>query len=157
MKAYLALGSNIGDREAHLSFGREKLEMEGIEIVAASTVQETVPIGGPKQSHFLNQVLEVETDHQPSGLLEVIKRIETEAGRKAGGERWGPRELDIDILIYGHVTINTPELTIPHPQLTSREFLLRGLKEITPNLTDALSGVTTDQLMRELELVDDPS
>jgi 2-amino-4-hydroxy-6-hydroxymethyldihydropteridine diphosphokinase len=154
LNAYLALGSNLGDREVNLAFARAQLMGGGISIVKASSIEETEPVGGPPQPNYLNQVLEVETDQQPRELLEFIKQIEAEAGRRPGGPRWGPRELDIDILLYGHVTITTPDLTIPHPQLVNRHFLLRMLTEINPRLTDAVSDVTAGQLTRQLGLGD---
>jgi 2-amino-4-hydroxy-6-hydroxymethyldihydropteridine diphosphokinase len=151
MKVYLALGSNVGDRAAHLAFGRDQLIDHGVHIEVSSSVEETDPVGGPPQPKFLNQVLQVETDHTPRQLLAVVKKIEQDAGRRLDGERWGPRELDIDILLYGHLNIDTPELTIPHPQLMNREYLLRELREVNPKLTDNVSGLTADQLGRELE------
>jgi 2-amino-4-hydroxy-6-hydroxymethyldihydropteridine diphosphokinase len=154
LNAYLALGSNLGDREANLALARAQLMAGGVSIVKASSIEETKPVGGPPQPSYLNQVLEVETDQPPRELLEFIKRIEAEAGRRPGGPRWGSRELDIDILLYGHVTIDTPDLTIPHPQLVNRHFLLRMLTEINPRLTDAVSHVTAGQLTQQLELMD---
>lgn len=146
VRAYLALGSNLGEREANLEFARTELPTAGVHIVAVSSVEETEPVGGVAQPMFLNQVLEVDTDHPPGALLRVCKEIESRAGRRPGGERWGPRELDIDILLYGHLKIDSPELQIPHPELVRREFLLRELHEINPRLTDALPGVTVQQL-----------
>ena len=151
MNVYLALGSNLGDRAAHLAFGRNQLIDRGVHIEASSDVEETDPVGGPLQPKYLNQVLRVETDHSPTDLLALVKGIEEAAGRRPDGERWGPRELDIDILLYGHMTIDTPELTIPHPQLVNREYVLRELRQVNPKLTDNVSGVTADQLVRELE------
>jgi 2-amino-4-hydroxy-6-hydroxymethyldihydropteridine diphosphokinase len=156
MKAYLALGSNIGDREANLAFARRELRANGVHILAESSVEETEPVGGVAQPMFLNQVIEVDTDHPPRALLDVCKQIESRAGRRPDGERWGPRELDIDILLYGHISVDSLELQIPHPQLVRREFLLRELREINPSLTDAVSGVTVQQLMRQLEKRDQP-
>lgn len=151
MNVYLALGSNLGDRDANLAFARNQLLDHGVHIEASSAVEETDPVGGPRQPKYLNQVLRVETDHSPRDLLALVKQIEEAAGRRSDGERWGPRELDIDILLYGHVTIDTPELTIPHPQIVNREYVLRELREVNPRLTDNVSGVTADQLVRELE------
>ncbi len=156
MRAYLALGSNIGDREANLAFARRSLRAIGVHILAESSVEETEPVGGVAQQMFLNQVIEVDTDHPPRVLLDVCKQIESRAGRRPGGERWGPRELDIDILLYGHLTVDSPDLQIPHPQLVSREYVLRELHEINPRLTDAVSGVTVEQLLREMEKEDQP-
>jgi 2-amino-4-hydroxy-6-hydroxymethyldihydropteridine diphosphokinase len=155
VKAYLALGSNVGDRAAHLAFARRELRAAGVHILAESTVEETEPVGGVEQPKFLNQVVEVDTDLQPRALLGVAKEIESRAGRQPGGERWGPRELDVDILLYGHLSIDTPELQIPHPQLVSREFVLRELREINPRLTDAVSGVTTQQLLLQMQKEDE--
>ena len=154
MRVYLSVGSNVGDRDANLAFAREQLMAGGISILKASSIEETEPVGGPPQPSYLNQVLEVETDQQPRELLDFVKQVEADAGRKPGGPRWGPRELDIDILLYGHVTVNTPDLTIPHPQLVNRHFLLRMLTEINPRLTDAVSDVTAGQLVRQLGLDD---
>jgi 2-amino-4-hydroxy-6-hydroxymethyldihydropteridine diphosphokinase len=154
VKAYLALGSNLGDREASLAFARDQLMAGGTSILKESSIEETEPIGGPPQPSYLNQVLEVDTDQQPRELLAFVKQIEAGAGRRPGGPRWGPRELDIDILLYGHVTVDTPDLTIPHPQLVNRHFLLRMLTEINPRLTDADSEVTAGQLSRQLGLAD---
>jgi 2-amino-4-hydroxy-6-hydroxymethyldihydropteridine diphosphokinase len=154
LNVFLALGSNLGDRDAHLALARDQLMAAGISILKASTIEETEPIGGPPQPSYLNQVLEVDTDLQPRELLDFVKGIESAAGRRPGGPRWGPRELDIDILLYGHVMIDTPDLTIPHPQLVNRHFLLRLLTEINPRLTDAVSDVTAGQLNRQLGLAD---
>jgi 2-amino-4-hydroxy-6-hydroxymethyldihydropteridine diphosphokinase len=151
MRAYLALGSNLGDRATNLAFARRELRDDGVHILAESSVEETVPVGGVEQPKFLNQVIEVDTDHSPLALLAICKAIESRGGREPGGERWGPRELDIDILLYGHLTVDTPELQIPHPQLVHREFLIRELGEINPRLTDAVSDITAQQLLAEME------
>jgi 2-amino-4-hydroxy-6-hydroxymethyldihydropteridine diphosphokinase len=156
VKAYLALGSNLGDREANLSFARSELRAAGVQVLAESSVEETEPVGGVAQPMFLNQVLEVETDQPPRELLATCKSIEARAGRQPGGERWGPRELDIDILLYGDLTVDTPDLQIPHPQLVSRAFVLRELHEVNPRLTDAVSAVTVQQLRGQMEQEDQP-
>jgi 2-amino-4-hydroxy-6-hydroxymethyldihydropteridine diphosphokinase len=151
VKAYLALGSNLGDREANLRFARDELRAAGVKVLAESSVDETEPVGGVPQPMFLNQVLEVDTDQQPGELLATCKSIEAHAGRRPGGQRWGPRELDIDILLYGDLIVDTPDLQIPHPQLVSRTFVLRELREVNPRLTDAVSGVTVEQLLKQME------
>jgi 2-amino-4-hydroxy-6-hydroxymethyldihydropteridine diphosphokinase len=130
-RAWLALGSNLGDRAAYLQATRESLAREGIDVIAASPVAETDPVGVLEQPRFLNQVLEVETRLEPRALLEAIKRLETELGRKAR-QRWGPREIDIDILRYDDRTVDEPGLRIPHPELPNRPFLNTLLQEITP-------------------------
>jgi 2-amino-4-hydroxy-6-hydroxymethyldihydropteridine diphosphokinase len=128
-RAFLALGSNLGDRAGYLSSAREALEREGIRIVSASTVLETKPIGVTEQPSFLNQVLAVETELQPRPLLDTVKRLERDLGRTPG-PRWGPREIDIDILSYDRMRVDEPGLTIPHPQIDHRPFLRRLLQEI---------------------------
>lgn len=128
-RAWLALGSNLGDRAAYLASARAALEREGIQILTASTVLETEPVGVTEQPAFLNQVLEVETQLQPRSLLDTVKRLESELGRSPG-PRWGPREIDIDILRYQGLQVDEPGLTIPHPEIGHRPFLRRLLAEI---------------------------
>jgi 2-amino-4-hydroxy-6-hydroxymethyldihydropteridine diphosphokinase len=133
-RVFLGLGANIGDRHAQLEFGRRRLAEEGVEICAASPEENTAPFGGVAQPDFLNQVLEAQTQLPPQDLLRVAKRIEAEAGRAPGGERWGPRELDIDILLYNGTILDSDDLTIPHPGLADREHIHRELAEIAPAL-----------------------
>jgi 2-amino-4-hydroxy-6-hydroxymethyldihydropteridine diphosphokinase len=128
-RAWLALGSNVGDRAGYLSGARSALEREGIRIVGASTVLETAPVGVTDQPAFLNQVLAVETELEPRPLLETVKRLERELGRRPT-RRWGPREIDIDILRYEERRVDEPDLTIPHPEIGNRPFLARLLAEV---------------------------
>jgi len=128
-RAWLALGSNLGDRAAYLASARAALEREGIQILTASTVLETEPVGVTEQPAFLNQVLEIETQLQPRSLLDTVKRLERELGRSPG-PRWGPREIDMDILRYQGLQVDEPGLTIPHPEIDHRPFLRRLLAEI---------------------------
>ncbi|HEV1997511.1 MAG TPA: 2-amino-4-hydroxy-6-hydroxymethyldihydropteridine diphosphokinase [Candidatus Dormibacteraeota bacterium] len=145
-RVYLGLGSNLGDRGAHLDFARRRLEESGLSIVAASREENTTPLGGVAQSDFLNQVLEANTDLPPEELLRLVKAIEAEAGRRDGGPRWGPRELDIDILLYDGSVVETSDLTIPHPGLVDRHFIHRELADINPTLVaDAVILVDYDQ------------
>ena len=130
-RAWLALGSNLGDRAAYLQATRESLVRDGIDVIRASPVAETNPVGVLEQPRFLNQVLEVETRLEPRALLEAVKRLESELGRTAR-ERWGPREIDIDILRYDDRTVDEPGLRIPHPELPNRPFLQTLLQEIAP-------------------------
>ena len=128
-RAWLALGSNLGDRAGYLQATRDSLARAGVTINRASAVTETEPVGVLTQPRFLNQVLEVETDLEPRALLTTIKRLEAELGRQAR-ERWGPREIDIDILRYDDRVVNEPGLTIPHPELPHRPFLQVLLEEV---------------------------
>ncbi len=126
---WLALGSNLGNREQYLATARASLGQSGVRVIRASRVAETAPVGIVDQPAFLNQVLEVETDLEPRPLLETAKRIERQLGRQPR-ERWGPREIDIDILRYDERQVDEPGLRIPHAELEHRPFLLELLKEI---------------------------
>jgi 2-amino-4-hydroxy-6-hydroxymethyldihydropteridine diphosphokinase len=128
-RVWLALGSNLGDRARYLEAAREALPEVGVKLVRASRVAETEPVGIRDQPQFLNQVLEVETSLEPRPLLDAIKQIERQLGRTAR-QRWGPREIDIDILRYDGRTVDEPGLQIPHPELQNRAFLLELLEDI---------------------------
>lgn len=128
-RVWLALGSNLGDRDSYLTAARAALPGAGVTVVRASRVAETEPVGVRDQPRFLNQVLEVETSLEPRPLLEAVKRIEQQLGRTAH-ERWGPREIDIDILRYDGRTVDEPGLHIPHPELPNRPFLLDLLEDL---------------------------
>ena len=128
-RVWLALGSNLGDRAGYLRAARAALPKAGIVLVRASRVDETAPVGIRDQPQFLNQVLEVETSLEPRPLLDALKQIEHELGRTAR-ERWGPREIDIDILRYDGRIVDEPGLHIPHAELQNRPFLLDLLQDI---------------------------
>ena len=132
--AYLALGSNLGDRAALLRGALISLERGGaVRVVAESSVYETAPVGGPEQPDYLNMVVAVETSLNPEALLERCLAAEAEQGR-VRRERWGARTLDIDLLIYGGASMQTERLTLPHPRMTERAFVLVPLAEIAPGL-----------------------
>jgi 2-amino-4-hydroxy-6-hydroxymethyldihydropteridine diphosphokinase len=127
---YVALGSNLGDREAHLRAGREALgSLPDTSLVAASAVEETVPLGGMRQPPYLNQMVLLETGLEPRALLQALQLIEGAEGRQRT-ERWGSRTLDLDIVRYGNRQVTEPDLIIPHPELPNRDFWRRELKEI---------------------------
>lgn len=129
--AYVALGSNLGDRNAALAFGRERLRaLPGTRVVAASPIEETTPLGGPPQGLYLNQMVLVATELTPQQLLEACLAIEQAFGRERR-ERWGPRTLDLDIVRYGDREITDPELRVPHPGLSDRPFWQRGLAALS--------------------------
>jgi 2-amino-4-hydroxy-6-hydroxymethyldihydropteridine diphosphokinase len=129
---YLALGSNLGDRHANLSAVVERLH-ERVAIMALSSLYETEPAYVTDQPRFLNAVLRGRTTLAASALLAFVKRIERELGRVTG-QRYGPRVVDVDLLLYGEQTIDTPALTIPHPRMAERPFVLAPLAEIAPEL-----------------------
>lgn len=128
-RVWLALGSNLGDRAGYLQGARQALPAAGIAVLRASRVDETDPVGIRDQPRFLNQVLEVETSLEPRPLLEAVKAVEQQLGR-VSRERWGPREIDIDILRYDGRTVDEPGLHIPHPELPNRPFLRDLLQEL---------------------------
>jgi 2-amino-4-hydroxy-6-hydroxymethyldihydropteridine diphosphokinase len=131
-RAFIGLGSNLGDRAQNLRQALAALRNQGIEIRQTSSIYETDPVG-PPQPDFLNAAAEIETSLPPLDLLATLKQTETEQGREPG-EPWGPRLIDLDLLLYGTESINEPNLTIPHPELTKRAFALVPLLEIDPNL-----------------------
>jgi GTP cyclohydrolase-4 len=147
---YLGLGTNLGDRQANLAEARGRLE-EVFTIEGASSVYETEPWGFEDQPAFLNQVLVGLTDLPPDALLTSVKAIEGQMGRKPSF-RYGPRLIDIDILIYDQVQLDSPSLTLPHPRLTERAFVLIPLAELAPDLripgTDRTAGEWAAQLDR---------
>jgi 2-amino-4-hydroxy-6-hydroxymethyldihydropteridine diphosphokinase len=128
--AYVALGSNVGDRAAMLAFARERLAaLPGTRVLAASAVEETAAIGPVPQGDFLNQMLRLETELPPRALLGALHEIERAAGRTRD-VRWGPRTLDLDIVLYERQAANEPGLRVPHPELRNRDFWLRELAEL---------------------------
>lgn len=138
MTAYLGLGSNLGDRQARLAAARERLAaLDGARLVAASPVYETEPWGDADQPAYCNQVvaLELGPGWTAKGLLAALAAIETDLGRvRDPARRFGPRTLDLDILIYGRERHGDPELTVPHPRLRQRAFVLVPLADIAPGL-----------------------
>ena len=128
-RVWLALGSNLGDRSGYLRDARDALGQAGITVTRQSHVAETEPVGVTDQPRFLNQVLEAETTLEPRELLTAIKTIEQQLGRRSR-QRWGPREIDIDILRYDGRTVDEPGLHVPHPELPNRPFLMELLREV---------------------------
>lgn len=150
-KAYLGIGSNMGDRRKYLDDGVKALrEYPGIEVAKVSPYMVTEPYGGVEQEDFLNGALEIETILGPEELLEVLHEIE----RKAGRERiihWGPRTLDLDILFFDKLIYESNDLIIPHPDLENREFVLKPLCEIAPCWRHPATGKTIRGLLNEIQ------
>jgi 2-amino-4-hydroxy-6-hydroxymethyldihydropteridine diphosphokinase len=133
--AFVGIGSNLGDREANLRRAIELLSAEeGIEIAAVSEIRETDPVGPVEQGQFLNGAVLVETDLAPRELLARLLDIERRMGR-VRSERFGPRTIDLDLLLYGNEIVDEPGLTVPHPRLHERRFALEPLAELDPGLT----------------------
>jgi len=129
-RVYVALGSNLGDRAGHLAHARARLAaLPRTQLVRASRVEETAPLGPIAQGPYLNQMVLLETELEPVELLRHLHAIEAERGR-VRAVRWGPRTLDLDVVRYGERTVREPELTIPHPELPHRDFWRREIAEL---------------------------
>ncbi len=132
---YLGLGSNLGERRAHLEAAVAELRRSGVEVVAASSVYDTEPVGEVlDQPEFLNACLRVRTALEPEELLDVCKAAERAVGREAGGQPQGPRVIDIDVLLLGGLTFASERMRIPHPEVSGRRFVLVPLLELDPEL-----------------------
>jgi 2-amino-4-hydroxy-6-hydroxymethyldihydropteridine diphosphokinase len=141
---FIALGSNLGDRMTNLEGARGALQ-PALHILAQSPVYETAPWGYTDQPNFLNQVIKAETDLTPEQLLATLKSAEVTLGRTPTF-RYGPRTIDLDLLLYDDLVMDTPQLTIPHPRLTERAFVLYPLADLTPDLRHPVAGLTIRQL-----------
>jgi 2-amino-4-hydroxy-6-hydroxymethyldihydropteridine diphosphokinase len=158
-RGYLGLGSNVGDREAHLRAAIRMLGERGVEVEAVSSVYETEPVGEVlEQPDFLNAAARIRTDLEPEALLDLCKEVEVRRGRDLGARRHGPRPLDVDLLLLGDLELSTERLTLPHREVTSRRFVLEPLLELDPELTlpdgtrlaDALASLSGGQRVQRL-------
>jgi 2-amino-4-hydroxy-6-hydroxymethyldihydropteridine diphosphokinase len=148
--AFVGIGSNLGDRETNLSRAIDLLSAEdGIEVVAVSEIRETEPVGPVEQGPFLNGALQVETSLPPGELLERLLSVENRLGR-VRNERWGPRTIDLDLLLYGDEKLDQPGLSVPHPRLHERRFALEPLVDLDPALEIPEFGPIST-LLAELE------
>ena len=151
MRAFVGLGANLGDREATIARAVELLsQAEGVEIVAVSSLRETEPWGPVEQPPYLNGAAEVETELPPRALLEVLLGVEQALGRRRSGERWGPRTIDLDLLLFDEVEVDEPGLTVPHPRLHERRFALEPLAELAPDAAVPGKG-TVAQLLAQTQ------
>jgi 2-amino-4-hydroxy-6-hydroxymethyldihydropteridine diphosphokinase len=146
---YLGLGSNIGDRRANLQAAVGALVQRDVRVLAASAVYETEPVGLVlNQRDFFNACLRIDTDRGPDQLLDACKDVERAVGRRAGGARHGPRVIDVDVLILGTLVHHSERLTLPHPEVLSRRFVLAPLLELDPDLELFPGGRLADALER---------
>lgn len=146
-RVFVGLGSNVGDRLQYLRHALSMLNaVPALRLVACSSVYETDPVGKKNQPIFLNAVVEFESDAPPQELLRTAKNIEQQLGRTKT-ERWGPREIDIDVLYYGDVVVKDADLCVPHPEAANRRFVLIPLKEIAATFVDPLHKCTVDELL----------
>lgn len=141
-RAYIAVGSNLGPRHATIHAGlRDLARVPGVRVVRVSSLIQTDPVGPPNQGPYLNGAAELSTDLAPIDLLQAMLAVERLHGRdRSSGERWGARTLDLDLLLYDDLAIDEPGLTLPHPRMHERDFVLRPLAEIAADLVTRTSG-----------------
>ena len=148
--AYVAFGSNIGEKESYIKRALEKIEKRGIKIIKVSHIYETEPYGVLDQDSFLNGVVKIETNLTPENLIEVLLDIEKQLDR-VRERRWGPRTIDLDIIFYDDLIINEKDLIIPHKDMENREFVLKPLCDIDENFIHPVLKKSVRQLYDELK------
>lgn len=148
-RVFLLLGSNLGDREKNIERALVELDRRGVSILKKSSLYNTSPWGYRDQPDFLNMAIEAITSLDPFSLLNLLKEIESDLGRKST-IRYGPRVIDIDIIFYEDRVVKTEELTIPHPLMHLREFVLKPLCEIAPELVHPELGISVKELLNRL-------
>ena len=148
--AYIALGTNLGNRPDNLRAALGALPPE-VSVLAESHIYETPPWGYEDQPAFLNMVVKAETSLEPGALLEYLKQLEVQLGRE-GNFRWGPRLIDLDILFYDDLVIDTPPLVIPHPRLHERAFVLVPLADVAPNLIHPVLEHSVHEILARINI-----
>ena len=150
-RAFVGLGANLGPREVTLLRAVDLLGVEpGVDVLELSGLRETAPVGNVDQPEFLNGAVAVETSLSPRGLLDALLRVERELGRVRDGTQWGPRTIDLDLLVYGDEVVDEPELRVPHPRVHERRFALEPLAELDPDLVVPGHG-TVSELLAKLD------
>ena len=150
-KVYAGLGSNLGNKRENILRAIDRIDAyEEIYVKEKSGFYDTTPVGGPPQPEYVNCVIGLETEIEPQTLLKEFKKIEIELGRKPG-VRWGPRVVDLDILLYGDRIVNDPNLKIPHERMHERAFVLEPLCEISPDIKHSVSGMIISELLVKLK------
>jgi 2-amino-4-hydroxy-6-hydroxymethyldihydropteridine diphosphokinase len=150
--AYLAVGSNIGDRKANCVNGIDSLiELSESELLGISKMYETEPLYVEDQQWFINAVFAIKTKRPPLELFHIAKKVETKSGRDLSAQRYGPRVLDIDLLIVDDIIVQSPQLILPHPKLHERRFVLQPFADIAPNLNHPVLNITIQELLFNLD------
>ena len=149
--AYIGVGSNMGDRQANIDAALRSLGgVAGIDVVAVSSVQPSRPVGGPSgQRDYFNAVVAIRTTLDPRALLDTLRRIEQQLGRRRI-ERWGPRTIDLDLLLYDQEMIDEEDLVVPHPRMHQRRFVMEPLAEIAPDVMHPVLGRSASEILRGL-------
>jgi len=150
VRVYLGLGANLGDRARNIAWSLEVLEEEGLALRSLSRLYETEPWGVTEQPRFLNAACTMETDLAPHALLDLLKAVEARLGR-VPSVRYGPRTIDLDILLYGDLRIATPRLVVPHPGMLERASVLVPLADIAHELRHPVTGLTIAEHLRQIE------
>ena len=147
IRAWIGIGSNVGDRAAFCRQAVAGLDADTqVQVTGTSSLYETSPLGGPPQRSFVNIVVRIETSRSPRALLELCKDLEARIGRDASEIRWGPRVIDLDVLLYDDEKMSEPDLEIPHPRMSQRRFVLVPLLEVDPDASDPWGSRYADVL-----------
>ena len=150
--AYIGLGSNEGERELMISRAVQLLrEQPSIHVTQLSFLKEYEPVGGPPQDRYVNAVAAIETSLSPVDLLAALQRVERALGRRPSTVRWGPRPIDLDVLLYGDAVIHEPHLTVPHPRMHARRFVLEPFAHLAPEALHPMLHQTIRQMLATLE------
>jgi 2-amino-4-hydroxy-6-hydroxymethyldihydropteridine diphosphokinase len=150
IRAYLGLGSNLGSRLSNIRFALAAIgQIPGVKMLRTSSIYETEPYGNSEQPPFLNAALEIETTLNPEDLLKALQRVEHHMGRTRK-KKWEPRVIDLDILYFGNQVIGEPGLSVPHPDLHNRDFVLIPLNDLIPRFTDPLRQSTVQTMLKRL-------
>lgn len=158
MIVYIGLGSNEGERELLISQAVQALHRHaGVHVTQLSCLREYDPVGGPPQQKFINAAAEIDTSLSPHGLLDALQAIERSFGRRPTTIRWGPRPMDLDLLLYGELVIADERLTLPHPRMHERKFVLEPLADIAPQARHPTLQQTIEALLETLCASSDPS